>query len=151
LLLFSFDGASRGNAGKAAHGNLAWRGHWIQDTFVERGLLYRMGRNLAMRSNNYAEVRGLAFAAKPALHSGSSATRAQALGKTVIASQISDASRHWTTDGHMWPNTCAGKILPWGENTIIYNFCLKHVSVPYQRRITKHTVRNGVGSWRTIC
>jgi len=53
--------------GSAASGNCAWWGHWIQDTFAEKGMLYCMGRNLGIRTNNFAEVRGLAFAAKSAL------------------------------------------------------------------------------------
>ena len=67
-VLFSFDGASRGNPGQASHGNCAWWGSWRQGAFKEAGVLFRKGVNLGVQTNNVAEVRGLAFAAKAALH-----------------------------------------------------------------------------------
>ena len=66
-LLFSFDGASRSNPGKASHGNCAWWGEWIDGEFVTRGTLFCMGRRIGTQTNNIAEVRRLAFAAKAVL------------------------------------------------------------------------------------
>ena len=67
-LMFSFDGASRGNPGRASHGNCAWWGEWLDGGFVSKGLLFCIGRRIGTQTNNIAEVRGLAFAAKAALH-----------------------------------------------------------------------------------
>jgi ribonuclease HI len=67
-LMFAFDGASRGNPGKASQGNCAWWGAWQHGCFHEEGLLFRRGRNLGRQTNNFAEVRGLTFAVKAALH-----------------------------------------------------------------------------------
>ena len=67
-LVFSFDGASRGNPGKSSQGNCAWWGTWQHGHFHEEALLFRSGRNLGHQTNNIAEVRGLAFALKAALH-----------------------------------------------------------------------------------
>ena len=67
-LLFSFDGASRGNPGAASPGNCGWWGEWSSNQFCQKGLLYEKGCTIGRRSNNVAEVRGLAFSAKSALH-----------------------------------------------------------------------------------
>ena len=67
-LLFSFDGASRGNPGKASHGNCCWWGEWINGAFVTRASLFCIGRRTGRNTNNIAEAQGLAFAAKAALH-----------------------------------------------------------------------------------
>ncbi len=39
-LLFSFDGASRGNPGAASHGNRGWWGEWSPNQVCQKGLLY---------------------------------------------------------------------------------------------------------------
>lgn len=67
-LVFSFDGASRGNPGDASHANCAWWGVWEKDGFLEKGLLFSTGRRLGIQTNNFAEARGMAFAANAALH-----------------------------------------------------------------------------------
>ena len=67
-LMFSFDGASRGNPGKASHGNCAWWGVWINDSFHSRGQLFSKGSTIGIQTNNVAEARGLTTAAKAALH-----------------------------------------------------------------------------------
>ena len=48
-------------------GQLAW-GTWGTGGFDERGLLFQRGHRLGTQTNNVAEVRGLAFAAKAMLH-----------------------------------------------------------------------------------
>ena len=67
-LLFSFDGASRGNPGPAALGVCGFWGYWMEDEFVEQGCFVRKGRQLGIGTNNYAESHSLAFAIKMALH-----------------------------------------------------------------------------------
>ena len=67
-VLFSFDGASRGNPGEAAHGNGDWWGSWKDGAFASMGMIFQKGARLGIRTNNFAEARGLAFAAKSALH-----------------------------------------------------------------------------------
>ena len=49
-------------------GNCAWWGTWGSDGFREMGLLLRRGRRLGTQTNNVAEARGLALAAKASLH-----------------------------------------------------------------------------------
>ena len=67
-LLMSFDGASRGNPGDASQGNAGWWGQWHGDGFRPMGTLYQAGSRIGIKTNNVAEARGLAFAAKSALH-----------------------------------------------------------------------------------
>ena len=67
-LVFSWDGASRGNPGAASEGNCAWWGIWENNRFNEIGMLMCRGRRIGTQTNNVAEARGLAFAVKAALH-----------------------------------------------------------------------------------
>ena len=67
-LLFSFEGASRGNPGAAALGVCAWWGIWTREGFTEQGQLLRLGRQIGRDTNNVAETFGLARAIKEALH-----------------------------------------------------------------------------------
>ena len=66
--MFAFDGASRGNPGDASYGSCGWWGTWGTGGFDEKGLLFQRGHRLGTQTNNVAEVRGLAFAAKAMLH-----------------------------------------------------------------------------------
>ena len=66
-MLFSFDGASRGNPGLSSSGVCAWWGLWAHGTFQSRGLLLQRGTNLGNGSNNSAEAHGLASCFKTAL------------------------------------------------------------------------------------
>ena len=67
-LLFSFDGASRGNPGDAAQGTCAWWGTWTHNSFSSKGSLICKGMRLGCQTNNYAEVKSLVCAVKAALH-----------------------------------------------------------------------------------
>jgi len=66
-LLFSFDGASRGNPGEASFGICAWWGVWSGEEFVERGWLLQRGVRLGTCTNNAAEAEGMAAALRAAL------------------------------------------------------------------------------------
>ena len=67
-LVFSFDGASRGNPGDASYGSCGWWGTWDTQGFNDCGVLFQHGRRLGTQTNNVGEARGLAFAAKAMLH-----------------------------------------------------------------------------------
>ena len=67
-LLFSSDGASRGNPGPSSFGTCAWWGRWAGDRFTASGQLFQKGVVLGRRTNNYAEAHGMAAAEKSALH-----------------------------------------------------------------------------------
>ena len=41
---------------------------WVDGEFITRGSLFCIGRRIGTQTNNIAEVRGLAFAAKAVLH-----------------------------------------------------------------------------------
>ena len=66
-MLFSFDGASRGNPGPSASGVCAWWGVWLHSEFIPRGLLMQKGANLGAGTNNTAESHGLVTAFKTAV------------------------------------------------------------------------------------
>jgi len=67
-LLFSFDGAARGNPGLSSSGVCAWWGLFIHDSFLSKGLLVQRGAKLGVATNNEAEAHGLATALKMLLH-----------------------------------------------------------------------------------
>ena len=67
-VVFSFDGASRGNPGEASHGNSAWWGRWSAEGFNQQGVLFEAGYQIGTKTNNVAEARGLAFAVKASVH-----------------------------------------------------------------------------------
>ena len=67
-LLFSFDGASRGNPGPSASGACAWWGSFLDGSFQPHGLLMQKGARLGTGTNNRAEAHGLATAAKMSVH-----------------------------------------------------------------------------------
>ena len=66
-LVWSFDGASRGNPGASARGVCAYWGHWSAGAFHSHGLLLQRGTRLGTGTNNSAEAHGLASALKSAL------------------------------------------------------------------------------------
>ena len=66
-LLFSFDGAARGNPGPSASGVCAWWGFFHNDLFEPKGLLIQRGTCLGTSTNNISEAHGLATAVKVAL------------------------------------------------------------------------------------
>ena len=66
-ILFSFDGAARGNPGPAASGVCAWWGYWRNNMFEAKGLLLERGFWLGSATNNAAESHGLATSMKAAL------------------------------------------------------------------------------------
>ena len=63
-LLFSFDGAARGNPGKSSYGVCAWWGSFVHGSFESKGLLLRRGARLGTSTNNIAEGHGLASSLK---------------------------------------------------------------------------------------
>jgi len=67
-LLFSFDGAARGNPGKSSYGVCGWWGHFKSGSFEPRGMLVKRGCRLGTNTNNFAEAQGLASAVKVCLH-----------------------------------------------------------------------------------
>ena len=67
-LLFSFDGAARGNPGPASSGVCAWWGLFDKDGFHARGPLIQKGCRLGTGTNNLAEAPGQATALKMCLH-----------------------------------------------------------------------------------
>ena len=67
-VVFSFDGASRGNPGEASHGNSAWWGRWSAQGFKQQGMLFEAGYQIGTKTNNFAEARRFAFAVKAAVH-----------------------------------------------------------------------------------
>jgi hypothetical protein len=66
-ILFSFDGAARGNPGKASYGVCGWWGHFKGGIFEPSGLLVKRGCRLGTNTNNVAEAHGLASAVKVCL------------------------------------------------------------------------------------
>ena len=66
-ILFSFDGAGRGNPGKASYGVCGWWGHFESGIFEPSGLLVNRGCRLGTNTNNVAEAHGLASAVKVCL------------------------------------------------------------------------------------
>ena len=66
-LMFSFDGASRGNPGPSSSGICAWWGYWAEGAFISHGLLLQRGTRLGIGSSNSAEAHGMASALKTAL------------------------------------------------------------------------------------
>ena len=61
-MLFSFDGAARGNPGPAASGACAWWGVFSNATFTPKGLVLQRGSRLGHATNNIAEAHGMATA-----------------------------------------------------------------------------------------
>lgn len=66
-LMFSFDGAARGNPGAASYGLCAWWGRFHEGMFSAEGLLIQKGHCLGIGTNNVAEALGLAAAVKTSL------------------------------------------------------------------------------------
>ena len=66
-VLFSFDGAARGNPGPSSSGVCAWWGMFYGDLFESRGLLLQKGTKLGTGTNNSSEAHGLATALKTSL------------------------------------------------------------------------------------
>ena len=67
-LLFSFDGAARGNPRPASSGVCAWWGSFSQSAFHARGLIIQRGSRIGVATNNIAESHGLVQALKVCLH-----------------------------------------------------------------------------------
>ena len=67
-LLFSFDGAARGNPGPASSGVCAWWGSFSENSFHSRGLILQRGSRIGVATNNVAESHGQAQALKVCLH-----------------------------------------------------------------------------------
>ena len=67
-LLFSFDGAARGNPGPAASGACAWWGQFANGSFESMGALMKKGARLGANTNNFAEAHAMASALKLCLH-----------------------------------------------------------------------------------
>jgi hypothetical protein len=65
-LLWSFDGASRGNPGESSFGVCSW-GTWSDGSFCERGMLLRRGDRMGLSTNNVAEAHGMTAALREAL------------------------------------------------------------------------------------
>ena len=66
-MLWSFDGASRGNPGAASYGVTAWWGTWSLDGFQAKDAIFTQGKRLGKAGNNLAEAAGFAAACKGAL------------------------------------------------------------------------------------
>ena len=66
-LLFSFDGAARGNPGPSASGVCAWWGYFCSGAFESKGLLIQRGTSPGIATNNTSEAHGLASALKSCL------------------------------------------------------------------------------------
>ena len=66
-MLFSFDGAARGNPGKSSYGVCGWWGNFKNGTFMPKGLLVERGSRIGTSTNNCAEAQGLASAVKVCL------------------------------------------------------------------------------------
>ena len=67
-LMFSFDGAARGNPGPSSSGVCAWWGHFNADGFYSKGSLLQKGTRLGTGTNNTSEAQALASALRTALH-----------------------------------------------------------------------------------
>ena len=55
-LLFSFDGAARGNPGPPSSGVCAWWGYFCSGAFESKGLLIQRGTCLGIATNNISEA-----------------------------------------------------------------------------------------------
>ena len=66
-LLFSFEGASRGNPGQASFGVGGWWGTWSDGGFQEHGAIMWRGAELGISTNNVAEAQGMAAAVREAV------------------------------------------------------------------------------------
>ena len=66
-MIWSFDGASRGNPGPASYGVCAWWGTWGPDGFHPEGSIFERGTQIGTTGNNIAEGGGLAAACKAAV------------------------------------------------------------------------------------
>ena len=66
-LVFSFDGASRGNPGPSASGVCAWWGTWHLGAFHARGTVLQKGSKLGFGTNYSAKASGLATMMKTSL------------------------------------------------------------------------------------
>ena len=66
-ILFSFDGAARGNPGPSSAGVCAWWGCFQNGYFQSKGLLMQRGDCLGIGTNNTAESKAMAIAAKTAV------------------------------------------------------------------------------------
>ena len=66
-LLFSFDGAARGNPGPASTGVCAWWGFFHNGEFLSEGLVLQKGVSLGSSTNNYAEATAMTAAVKTAV------------------------------------------------------------------------------------
>ena len=67
-LLFSFDGAARGNPGPASYGVCAWWGLFSEKSFHSRGLILQRGSRIGVSTNNVAESYGQTQALRACLH-----------------------------------------------------------------------------------
>lgn len=86
-LLFSFDGAARGNPGPSSSGVCAWWGKFIDGKFQSKGLLIQRGTCLGTGTNNSSEAHGLASALKTCLHY-----------HCVVIEQLSHLTQHTMSD-----------------------------------------------------
>ena len=66
-LLFSFDGAARGNPGPSSPGVCAWWGYFDRGAFHPKDLFVQRGTRLATSTSNTPEAHGLASALKSCL------------------------------------------------------------------------------------
>jgi len=66
-MLFSFDGAARGNPGKSSYGVCGWWGFFKSGSFIPKGFLVKRGCRIGTNTNNCAEAQGLASAVKVCL------------------------------------------------------------------------------------
>ena len=67
-LLFSCDGAARGNPGPSSGGVCAWWGYFADGGFTATSLIFQKGTRYGNGTNNVAEALALATAVKMALH-----------------------------------------------------------------------------------
>ena len=67
MVLWAFDGASRGNPGDASFGVCAWWGEWSRNSFQQGGLIFSQGATIGKAGNNVAEAVGLNGACKGCL------------------------------------------------------------------------------------
>lgn len=63
-IVFSFDGASRGNPGKPAWGCCGWRGYCSAYGVHERELLSDIGKQIGVATNIEDKVAGLSMAVR---------------------------------------------------------------------------------------
>ena len=86
-MLFSFDGASRGNPGPSSYGVCAWWGYFRSGAFESMGLLLNKGARTGTSTNNISEAHGLASMVKVCLRY-----------HCLVIEQLSQLARHTTRD-----------------------------------------------------